>query len=350
MVCLIMYKKLFHLVLFILISVSVRAQAAIILQYHHVSETLPAVTSVSANTFTEHLSYLKEHNFNVIPLNELISALQQGEILPDKTLAITFDDGYNNNYEQAAPILEKFGYPYTIFVNPKLIDEGMSYVMGWDKLKELSKKGALIANHSGQHDYLHLKLENETDAQWQSRIKQDILNSQKRIKEEIGHDYKYLAYPYGEFNNELQALVTELGFVGIGQHSGAVNKDSNFSRLPRFPASGFYSKLETLITKLNSRAFNITNLTYQDSVTQQNPPTLTMEFKMGDFHKSQFACYVSSVGQADLKWITKNTVEITSPKVLNKGRSRFNCTAPSISSPGDYFWFSQPWVIEASKP
>ena len=94
-------------------------------------------------------------------------------------------------------------------------------------LKELSKKGALIANNSGQHDYLHLKLENETDAQWQSRIKQDILSSQKRIKEEIGHNYKYLAYPYGEFNNELQALVTELGFVGIGQHSGAVNKDSN---------------------------------------------------------------------------------------------------------------------------
>jgi len=350
MVCLIMYKKLFHLVLFILISVSVRAQAAVILQYHHVSETLPAVTSVSANTFTKHLSYLKEHNFNVIALNELISALKQGETLPDKTVAITFDDGYNNNYEQAAPILEKFGYPYTIFVNPKLIDEGKSYVMGWDKLRKLAKKGALIANHSGQHDYLHRTLENETNAQWRSRIKKDILDSQKRIKEETGQDYKYLAYPYGEFNNELQALVTELGFIGIGQHSGAVNKDSNFSRLPRFPASGFYSKLETLITKLNSRAFNITKLTYKDSVTEQNPPMLTIEFNMGDFHKSQFACYVSSVGQADLNWNNKNTVEITSPKALNKGRSRFNCTAPSISNPGSYFWFSQPWVIERAKP
>ena len=86
MVCLIMYKKLFHLVLFILIGVSVRAQAAVILQYHHVSETLPAVTSVSANTFTEHLSYLKEHNFNVIPLNELISALQQGKVSDRKSV------------------------------------------------------------------------------------------------------------------------------------------------------------------------------------------------------------------------------------------------------------------------
>lgn len=341
-----MFKKLFHLVLITLICLSVRAHAAVILQYHHVSETLPAVTSVSANTFTKHLCYLKEHNFNVIALNELISAIQQGKTLPEKTVAITFDDGYNNNYEQAAPILEKFGYPYTIFVNPTLIDEGKGYVMGWDKLKELASKGALIANHTAQHDYLHIKLKDESDAQWQARIKQDILRSQQRIKEEIGHDYKYLAYPYGEFNNKLQALVEELGFIGIGQHSGAVNKNANFTRLPRFPASGFYSKLDTLITKLNSRAFSIKNLDYQDSVTSQNPPTLSIEFEMGDFHKSQFACYVSSVGQAKLTWINDTTVKIDSPKALNKGRSRFNCTAPSIEFPGSYYWFSQPWVIQ----
>lgn len=346
MVCFIMYKKLFHLVLFTLISLSLRAQAAVILQYHHVSETLPAVTSVSADTFTKHLNYLKDNNFNVIPLNKLLSALQQGQTLPEKTIAITFDDGYNNNYDEAAPILEQFGYPYTIFVNPKLIDEGQSYVMGWDKLKELSKKGALISNHSAQHNYLHIKLENETTAQWKVRIKQDILHSQQRIKEEIGQDYKYLAYPYGEFSNQLQTLITELGFIGIGQHSGAVSKDSNFSRLPRFPASGFYSNLETLTTKINSRAFSITNLTYQDSVTQNNPPKLTIEFKMGGFHKTQFACYVSSIGQANLNWINKNTVEVTSPQALKKGRSRFNCTAPSIENPSSYYWFSQPWVIQ----
>ncbi|WP_372762796.1 polysaccharide deacetylase family protein, partial [Pseudoalteromonas sp.] len=185
-----MYKKLFHLVLFILISLSLRAHAAVILQYHHVSETLPAVTSVSADTFNEHLSYLKQHNFNVIALDELITALQQQQTLPEKTVAITFDDGYNNNYQQAAPILEKFGYPYTIFVNPKLIDEDKGYVMGWEQLRELAQKGALIANHSAQHDYLHRKLAGETQTQWQARIKQDILHSQQRIKAEIGHDYK----------------------------------------------------------------------------------------------------------------------------------------------------------------
>lgn len=336
---------MFHSVLSILFGLSLPAQSAVILQYHHVSETLPAVTSVSADTFTEHLNYLKQHNFNVIPLNELISSIQQGQSLPDKTIAITFDDGYNNNYEQAAPILEKFNYPYTIFVNPKLIDEGKGYVMGWDKLKELAKKGALISNHSGEHNYLHKKQADESDAQWKTRIKNDILSSQQRIKEEIGHDFKYLAYPYGEFNNQLQALVKKLGFIGIGQHSGALDASSDFTRLPRFPASGFYSKLDTLITKLNSRAFSIKKLTYSDSVTNENPPQISITFNMGDFHKSQLACYVSGIGQAKLDWTSEDTVRVSSPKKLAQGRSRFNCTAPSKSHQGSYYWFSQPWVI-----
>lgn len=345
MVCLMTFKKLFHYVFPILFWLSLPAKSAVILQYHHVSETLPAVTSISANTFTEHLSYLQQHDFKVIPLNELLTALQAGRSLPDKTVSITFDDGYNNNYEQAAPILEKFNFPYTIFVNPKLIDERKSYVMGWDKLRELAKKGALISNHSAQHDYLHKQYDGESDAQWQTRIKQDILSSQQRIKEEIGHDYKYLAYPYGEFNNKLQTLVKEIGFIGIGQHSGALDANADFTRLPRFPASGFYSKLETLITKLNSRAFSIKELTYNDSVTNQNPPQISITFNMGDFHKSQLACYVSGVGQAELNWINDDTVVVNSSKKLSRGRSRFNCTAPSKKHKGSYYWFSQPWVI-----
>ena len=84
-------------------------------------------------------------------------------------------------------------------------------------LKALSTQGAEIANHNSihnyMHNYMHLKQQGETDAQWQARTKNDILAAQKRIKEEIGHDYKYVAYPYGEFNNSLQALVKSIGLL-----------------------------------------------------------------------------------------------------------------------------------------
>ncbi|WP_440056253.1 polysaccharide deacetylase family protein [Pseudoalteromonas sp. T1lg65] len=342
-----MFKKLIHWLIALFVLVSNQASGAVILQYHHVSEKLPAVTSVSASTFKQHLTYLKEQQFNVVPLTTIIETLRKGKSLPAKTIAITFDDGYDNNIEAAAPILESFSYPYTIFVNPKLIDEKKSYVMTWDELRDLAKKGATIANHSAEHEYLHITRENESLEQWRKRIKQDLTWSQARIKQEIGHDIPYVAYPYGEFNNSLKELVNELGLVGIGQHSGAVGVTTDWTRVPRFPASGIYSKLDTLSVKMQTQAFNIKKLEYSDTVTADNQPTLTIHFQDLDnsFHQSQFACYVSGIGQATINWLSPRTVTVRSPKPLAAGRTRYNCTAPKKGSTGSYLWFSQPWVI-----
>jgi hypothetical protein len=238
-----------------------------------------------------------------------------------------------------------------------MIDEKKPYVMTWQQIRELTKKGANIANHSAEHLYLHQKLESETLIQWQNRIKQDLVQSEERIAQETGHNYKYLAYPYGEFNHELQNIIKELDFIGIGQHSGAVGIHSDFSRLPRFPASGIYANLKTLKTKLKSLPFNIVKLTNSESVTATSQPSLIMQLVVKDFYKSQFACYVSGQGKSDLKWLGKKTVEadesdyvksveISPEKPLSKGRSRYNCTAPSISKKGHFYWFSQPWVVE----
>lgn len=340
------FKKIYHAFVLTLLLWIPHTYAAVILQYHHVSEELPKVTSVSAVTFRTHLQYLKDNQFNVMPLDGMLNTLRSGKDLPPKSVAITFDDGYDNNIEQAAPILQQFGFPYTIFVNPQLIDENKHYVMTWEQLRSLAKNGALIANHSAKHDYLHKRLKGESKAQWLTRIKQDLTWSEQRIKEEVGHNVKMIAYPYGEFNNDLQALVAELGFIGIGQHSGAVAKSTDFTRLPRFPASGVYSNLKTLKTKLHSLAFNIKTLDYVDSVTQEIQPSLVITFAEQDFYQSQFACFVSGVGKAELTWQDKNTVQVKTPKALGNGRSRYNCTAPSKTHKGQFYWFSQPWVVE----
>ncbi|WP_063378273.1 polysaccharide deacetylase family protein [Pseudoalteromonas luteoviolacea] len=339
-------KKLHNLVLLVGF-VSATAQSATILQYHHVSEKLPPVTSVTADTFKAHLEYLKTGNYKVIALDKFIEQLSADKPLPINTVAITFDDGYDNNIEAAAPLLEAYNFPYTIFVNPLLIDEGKSYVMTWDELRALSKRGALIANHSAKHDYLHLRQNGESEAQWKARVKKDLTWSQQRIATEVGHDYPYIAYPYGEFDNSVQALVKELGLIGIGQHSGAVGVTTDFTRVPRFPASGIYSNLKTLKVKIKSLPFAIDKLSYENSVTSNRTPSFVISFKDMDFYQSQFACFVSGVGKAELTWNSKKNVQVTSPKALPEGRSRYNCTAPSKTHKGHFYWFSQPWVIQS---
>ncbi|MBD1582011.1 polysaccharide deacetylase family protein [Pseudoalteromonas sp. S16_S37] len=342
-----MAKKLLHLMTLILLLTVKCANAAVILQYHHVSEKLPPVTSVSAEQFSAHMNYLKEGNFNVMALDKMLQALQASKELPSNTVAITFDDGYDNNIEQAAPILEKFNFPYTIFVNPKLIDEKQHYLMSWEQLRKLAKKGALIANHSAKHDYLHLRRNNETQEQWAERIKADILWSEKRITAEIGHNAKLLAYPYGEFSTQLQQLVRSLGFIGIGQHSGAVGKHTDFTRVPRFPASGIYAELSTLSVKLNSHPFAINKLTYKNSVTDDPQPKLLIDFENMNFSKQQFTCYVSGQGTANVAWQTETQVSVSAKEKLPTGRSRYNCTAPMANGQSQqFYWLSQPWVIQ----
>jgi peptidoglycan/xylan/chitin deacetylase (PgdA/CDA1 family) len=338
-------KKMTHIILFALVTMTHNVFAAVILQYHHVSEKLPAITSVSSETFKSHLQYLQTNNFNVVPLDTLLNKIKDGETINANTIAITFDDGYDNNITDAAPILEAFNYPYTIFVNPQLIDENQSYVMTWEQLRTLSKKGALIANHSAKHDYLHKRLKGESQTQWYQRVSQDIIWSEQRIKKEIGHNAKLLAYPYGEFNNALQQLVSDLGFTGIGQHSGAIGSKSNFTRLPRFPASGIYGNLNTLKTKIHAHPFAIDAIKYNDSVTTDTQPIVTLTFANKPFQNAQFACFVSGVGAATLDWIDNTTVSVTTPKPLPLGRSRYNCTAPVKNLSGAYYWYSQPWVI-----
>ena len=344
------FKQFYHAIIATLLLLPLNATAAVILQYHHVSDTLPKVTSISASDFEQHLLYLKNNQFDVISLPELITALQEKKKLSDKTVAITFDDGFKNNYEQAAPLLEKYQFPYTIFVNPKLIDENVQQIISWEQLRVLVNKGATIANHSMSHDYLHHKHPGESNAEWLARIRADILTSEQRIADETGHNFKYLAYPYGEFNLELQKLVEEIGFIGFGQHSGAITHTNDFTRLPRYPASGNYSDISTLTTKLDSLAFPLSKKIMADSVTSELKPSITLHFSELDFTPNQFQCFISGGNSADLVWSEDNkSVTVRALKPLRKGRTRYNCTAPSKRKNGRYYWFSQPWVVVAEQ-
>lgn len=336
-------KLFFHLLILFLMAIALPTKAAVILQYHHVSETLPRVTSVTEDEFEQHMAYLKTHQFNVLPLDEVVQAIKNKTQLPAKTVAITFDDGYKNNFTAAAPILEKYGFPYTIFVNPKLIDEKAHYLMTWEELRALAKKGATIANHSANHDYLHVKQAGETQIQWLQRIENDIIASEKRISQEVGHHLRFLAYPYGEFNNQIEQLLVKLNFTGFGQHSGAFGNINELTRIPRFPASGRYANISALKDKLNSLPFQFS--LQHEPITHQRTPEVAITFDSIPFNASQLVCYISGQGKGDVTWLTNNQIKVAAKQPLNTGRARYNCTAPNLKQPNRYHWLSIPWVI-----
>lgn len=329
--------------LFILFSILLPAQAAVMLIYHHVAADTPRVSSVTANEFRQHLQYLQDHNFKVIGLDVLIAQLKQGKPIADNAVVITFDDSFENNYTTAHPLLMEFGYPYTIFISPGSIDNKVGPVLNWDQVRKMAADGVLVANHAMNHEHMTQLEPGETEADWLARIEQNILNAEQRIKQETGQSHQWLAYPYGEFNNQLEALVEKLGFIGIGQQSGAIGPATRLTRIPRYPAAGQYAELADLAQKLRTLAFDITGYLSANQQISENPPTLRLRLNITDFLPEQLRCYAGTEA-LDPNWLNDNTFEVKASKPVNRGRSRYNCTAPSLSKKGYFYWYSQPWL------
>ncbi len=98
------------------------ANALVILQYHHVNASTPAITSVTPEVFREHMTLLEEKNMTVVNLEEALQSIMTGEPLPERAVAITFDDAYLSVYENAWPELKKRGWSFTMFTSSDPVD------------------------------------------------------------------------------------------------------------------------------------------------------------------------------------------------------------------------------------
>lgn len=324
----------------------------VILQYHHVATDTPMITSTPPDVFAEHLAYLYRH-FNVVPLPDAINALRNGTGLPDKSVAITFDDGFDNILTNAHPLLRKYGFPYTIFINPALIGRA-SKQLTWEEVTQMSEEGVTFANHTMAHQHLLNRQKvivndthNETkttenETQWLSRVLEDITQAEAILEARLGYSLRYLAYPYGEFNRTLSEALRELDYVGFAQHSGGVSSQSDFTALPRYPAAGRYAKLATLKIKLNSLAMPVLDSNINDpELTSATPQQMRLSLDAKDFYLSSVNCFYQ--GKLQPKVINNEELIIELSKDMPIGRSRMNCTAPSKREKGRFYWLSQPF-------
>jgi len=341
----------YRLLVLLLYCFNFSSVAAVILQYHHVSNSTPKSTSISPEQFEVHLKYLQEHSFNVVPLSQIINKIKHQKPLKDKTVAITFDDAYSDVLAQAKPLLDRFNYPFTIFVNPAIINQNdtnkQSHYLSWEQLKKLADEGVIIANHGYQHNSLARITGEVTSKQWFVQQSELLLQSERIIEEKTGQSWRYFAYPYGEYSPEIQDWIKENNFIAFSQQSGAVGLHTDLTSVPRFPASMPYDKISGLRDKLNSLAFNIQLRGAQAETIFQHKQTsnITFTVETNDFYKSGLNCYISGLGKQKIKWQGDNSFTINFSGDLPSGRVRCNCTAASISKPGRYYWYSKPWFI-----
>ncbi|MDK2763124.1 MAG: polysaccharide deacetylase family protein [Alteromonas macleodii] len=323
-------------------SVSTTPNAAILL-YHHVSSSTPASTSISPEAFKSHMEYLDAHH-TVVSLQDVVSAIQHNTTLPENAVAITFDDGYANILDNAHPILADLGFPYTVFINPDEIGVGPKQLT-WEQVIAMHNDGVVFANHTLDHLHMLNGEQAMGERAWLEKVWQNVESAEKKIEDKLDISPKYLAYPFGEYNTALANKLKAEGYIGFGQHSGAVGPSSDMQALPRFPAAGPYANLATLKTKLNSLAMPVTQSSHKDPrMTARNlssPISLTID--SDDVRLTQVNCFFG--GDPIETSLEENVLTFTLDETLPVGRSRVNCTAPSNAQSGRYYWYSTPFFV-----
>jgi peptidoglycan/xylan/chitin deacetylase (PgdA/CDA1 family) len=187
-----------------------------ILMYHRVART-PEFDQlvVSPERFTAQMKALAA-GYRVVTLSEGLRALRTDEIAAP-TVAVTFDDGYLDNLEQAAPILVRHGIPATLFVTTQFCDQvavhpryangqgraGAARVhLDWDQVRAFADlPGMEIGSHTVSHPYLQ-RVPDE-------RAREEILDSRLRIERHLGRPVRYFCYPSGDFGPRELRLVRD---------------------------------------------------------------------------------------------------------------------------------------------
>jgi peptidoglycan/xylan/chitin deacetylase (PgdA/CDA1 family) len=213
----------------------------IILGYHQFTGPgVPSknIYSMSQDVFESEMKYLHDNGYHVVPLSDVVRFVKHEIGLPPNTVAITIDDGYKSALNYAAPVLKKYGYPWTYFVYPQFITrtEGKG-AASWPDLVELGKEGVDVESHSMTHPQLsrHRQFFTEapspnggpttikygrvyrqlTDQEYADFLTNETAGAKAILEKELGKQIKYLAYPYGDYNKTVEAAAIAAGYEAI---------------------------------------------------------------------------------------------------------------------------------------
>lgn len=192
-----------------------------ILSFHKIGEPTTGKGKtwfyISEDIFTGYLRYMKENDWAVIDYSLFIRALTLPDELPERSVLITFDDGYRSMREIVLPLLLRFEYPGVLFIPTKFIGGNNDFDIGvepkepicsWDDLAELERNGISVQSHGVSHrQFSELDLPQREEELYRSKV---------ILEEKLGRAVEIFAYPYGDEGPDPQEntdLLKRIGYL-----------------------------------------------------------------------------------------------------------------------------------------
>ena len=188
-----------------------------ILMYHEIADRSETDSSlaVSPRNFQAQLAYLHDRGFKTIAASDVPVLLARGPSeIPDRTVVLTFDDGYEDFHSRAIPLLHQHGFTATVFVTVGWVQDSRISLAGqerpgrmlsWSQVREVAATGIEVGAHSCLHPQL--------DQIRESRLRDELYVSKGRLEDKLGHAVPGLAYPFGYSNARVRQVARDAGYA-----------------------------------------------------------------------------------------------------------------------------------------
>lgn len=182
-----------------------------VLMYHEIVDGIPSDSLrrkvqhsylIPVQSFLEQMAILSSSGYVSVRLADLVRAVRDKASLPEKSIVITFDDGFDGNVRYALPILKRFGFTATFFISTGLI--GTRDMMTWDSVRLLSAEGMDIQSHTVSHPLLSV-LDPET-------TRKELVESKQVLERNVGTPVEYMSYPNGDFSPAVIEALKSSGY------------------------------------------------------------------------------------------------------------------------------------------
>ncbi len=239
-----------------------------ILYYHRINDTPKHIDPVpDTRFFHDQIKYLDQRGYHFVSLGEIIEWCSGNAGLPEKSIGITFDDGYEDNYHNAFPVLKEFGAKATIFLIydymgttryfsynravPQKIMPGEFDQSRDIELKFLNKDQVLEMHRSslvdfGSHTLSHTSLIHCDLVQ----AEKEVSESKRLLEDHLGISINTFCYPYGHLNDTVKEMVRKSGYRGaVATKRGKARKGDDVFDLARWNDINLLVNLPPVIRK-----------------------------------------------------------------------------------------------------
>ena len=217
-----------------------------VLMYHRVGaarNSWEARYTVSPGNFASHMQVLARNGFQAVPIDQLVDWLEGGAPLPAGAFVLTFDDGFRGVRDHALPLLERLGWPFTIFLVSDLIGgedvwtqaenpAGVTYpLLDENDIRDMMRRNVSFHSHTRNHADLPTLADDE--------LADQLAGSRASLSKLLNHDVPYLAYPFGHVDARVEEATKAAGYrAAFSTQPGFNRRDVNRFRIRRLDVFG----------------------------------------------------------------------------------------------------------------